>query len=77
VEAEKWEGRKFPKAASFGKATALGTAEMGHAAVSRSTAEETHIRSFDMGLMLLSNGQSFTITRLDMTAARPDTCGAV
>ena len=39
--------------------------------------ELTHIRSFDVALMLLSNGHLFRTTRLDITAARPDTCGAV
>jgi hypothetical protein len=62
VEAEKWESRKFPKAASFGKATALGTAEMGHAAVSRSTAEETQFRSFAACSRRYTFGHSFMLT---------------
>jgi hypothetical protein len=59
VETKKGEAASFPKQQDPGKRRALGTAEMGHAAVSRSAAEQTQLWTFAVCLQLTSFRRSF------------------
>jgi hypothetical protein len=68
LETARWR-RRNRKAASFrkqqisGRRRALRTAEMGYAAVSRSTAEETQLQTLVLLSPLLETGHSFTQLR--------------